>query len=131
MSEQFTLEQGFGECGTIYRDQRLSGPGAAAMDRAGNQLLTRSSFSGDENRGVGRRDPRDFCAQFPDRSAAPGYLRRPFQAYDRIAKPAVLANQTSVFHRALGGGEQHFRNEGLQAPPVLALQPQKRSPSSV
>ena len=83
------------------------------MNCAGDQLLAGAGFSGYEDSSVGWRNARNFLAKLANRQAAPGDLRRAFEAHHRVAKPAVLAQKPGVLHRARRGYEQNFRNEGL------------------
>src|SRR5205807_10648504 len=47
-------QQGFGKSAAIHRDKRFGGSRRANMDRPGNQFLSGSAFSLDQNRAAGR-----------------------------------------------------------------------------
>ena len=83
------------------------------MNRARDEFLAGTGFSGDKDGGVGRRDARDLFAQLANRDAASRYFRRTFKAHHSVAKPGVFAHQPSVFHRARCRCEQDFRDEWL------------------
>src|SRR5260370_2760249 len=59
MAEEVALQQAGGQGGTIDRDQRFVFALARGVDGAGDQLLARAGFAGDEHRGVGGGDPAD------------------------------------------------------------------------
>ena len=57
MTEEFTFEECFRDGGTIHFDKRLSGTGAGIVDRIGDQLLSCSALTPDEDRGLAGRHP--------------------------------------------------------------------------
>ena len=52
VAEQFGLQQGVGQPGTVDRDEGLVAPRAEVMSGAGHQLLSDAGFPGDKDGGV-------------------------------------------------------------------------------
>ena len=55
VTEQFAFQQVLGDGGAVDRDERLGGPAGLLVDVAGDHLLTRTAFAGDQDGGVGGR----------------------------------------------------------------------------
>src|SRR6185503_7097422 len=55
MTEQFRGDQRRSQRRTVHTDERAPRSPGALVDRAGDELLSRARFSGDENGGVRRR----------------------------------------------------------------------------
>ena len=53
VAEQLGFEQRIGQAGAVDRDERLAGPGAAAVDQAGRDVLADAALAGDEHLGIG------------------------------------------------------------------------------
>lgn len=60
MAEELTLEQSIRHGTAIHLDQRPALARAAVMDRTGHELLARAALTGDQHRGIGRRDQLDL-----------------------------------------------------------------------
>ena len=60
VAEQLALDQPRGQGGAVDLDERLVRAPAAGVDRPGDQLLAGPGLAGDEDGGVGRRDPADL-----------------------------------------------------------------------
>src|SRR5439155_23976196 len=58
--EQLALENPLGERGAVDREIRTVGAAAALVQRAGDQLLARAAFAGDEDRRLRGGDLRDL-----------------------------------------------------------------------
>ena len=55
ISEQLALEEIFRQRSAIQRDERTVGPGALVMDRTGDEFLSGSAFSREQDRDVALR----------------------------------------------------------------------------
>ena len=63
VAEQLGLEQRVGQAGAVDGDQRLAGPGAAAVDQPGGDFLADAALAGDEHLGVGAAGRRDVAVE--------------------------------------------------------------------
>ena len=58
-AEQFAFHQIFRQAAAVDGQKGPGGPFALFVDAAGEELLSRTRFSGDQNADVGGRDPAD------------------------------------------------------------------------
>ena len=124
MPEQLAFEEGIGDRPAIDRDERPLGPAAAAMDRAGDEVLAGPGLPGDEDIDVAGGHAVDHRVDLPHRRALAeetlervGPLHHPPQHLLGIA----LATRSENSHERVlefgfdEGGVQVVAGAGLEA----------------
>ena len=74
VAEELRLEERFRQAGAVDGHHRALRSRAALMDGVRDQLLADAALAGDEDLGVGSRDPVDFLRQLDDDGARPNQL---------------------------------------------------------
>src|SRR5215470_9556822 len=69
VAEELALEETGGDRGAVELDERLTAPGAERVGQAGDQLLSRSGLTPNEDRGVRRCHGLDQADHSPERQA--------------------------------------------------------------
>jgi hypothetical protein len=107
VAEQLALEQILGHRRRVDRDERLRRARAVAMQRAGDELLARAGFAGDQHRRAGVRQAPDRPEHLLHRGGLPENLGRA----GRDLLGALLAH--ALVHRAADQIDRLVDVEGL------------------
>ena len=65
MAEQLRVDERRGQAGTVDRDKRLLRAFSAQVQLAGDHVLAGAGFAGDEDIGIGAREPPDLFGERP------------------------------------------------------------------
>ena len=93
VSEELRVEKGFGERAAVERDKRPFAPRRVHMDRAGDELLARSRFAGDEHGAARRSDGLDELKERQHRRARADDVRKLVRGVQRPLEEDVLLLQ--------------------------------------
>ena len=102
VAEQLRFEQRFRKAGAVHGDQLPRGARAAPVDGAGDELLADAALAGDQDLGVGPRDPLDLLDQLDDRGARADQFTVALRSHscvsrDRSPHPATGPTSAPVF----------------------------------
>ena len=69
MPEQFAFEEVVGKCGAVDGDKGLVSPWTVVVNRAGDELFSRSALAGNQDSRFARRDSRNHLLHLLDGAA--------------------------------------------------------------